>query len=162
MKTLLLLRHAKSSWADSGLADHDRPLNKRGLRDAPRMARLIVDTGWVPDVILSSTAARARATALIVAEACEWSPEVRLQRHLYLAEPDGYLEQLQRVPPQAKRVLLVGHNPGIEALGEKLSGVAVHMPTAALLVLESSAPFAAFGEHGANIVGNYRPKELDG
>jgi phosphohistidine phosphatase len=162
VKTLLLLRHAKSSWADSGLSDHDRPLNKRGKRDAPRMARLIVDAGWVPDLILSSSATRARDTALIVAEACDWSPEVRLQRGLYLSEPGDYLEQLKHVPPQAARVLLVGHNPGMEALGEKLTGVPVHMPTAALLVLETSAPFSELGEHGANIVGNYRPKELDG
>ncbi len=161
VKTLLLLRHAKSSWSDSSLDDHDRPLNKRGKRDAPRMARFIVDSGWVPDIIISSTAARARATALAVAEACDWSPKLSLQRDLYLASPSDYLAALEEVPPQAARVLMVGHNPGIEELADQLSGITVFMPTAALVVLESSAPFAEFSSHGANIVGNHRPKELD-
>ena len=90
MKTLLILRHAKSDWETPDVADHDRPLNGRGKRDAPRMGRLLRDENLVPDLIISSTAKRARKTAKLVAEASGYEGEIRLAETLYLAGPEAY------------------------------------------------------------------------
>jgi phosphohistidine phosphatase len=132
MKSLLLLRHAKSSWKHPELADHDRPLNKRGKRDAPRMGRLVRDEDLVPELILSSSALRARETALAVAAACDHACELRVLRELYLAEPEDHALLLQSLPDAVDSAMLVGHNPGMEELVEALGGEHETMPTAAL------------------------------
>ena len=95
MKTLLVLRHAKSSWKHSELADHDRPLNERGRRDAPRVGMFVTDAGLVPDLILSSTAKRARSTAEEVAACCAYDSEVVLEPRLYLADPTTIVDIVQ-------------------------------------------------------------------
>lgn len=138
MKTLLLLRHAKSSWKHPELADHDRPLNKRGKRTAPHMGALLQDEGLIPDLILCSSAVRAHTTALLVAKACAYAGEIKQTRQLYLAEPEDYVEVVCQVPEKHARVLVVGHNPGLEALIEALTGEAMAMPTAALAQVELS------------------------
>ena len=92
MKTLLFLRHAKSSWKQTDVADHDRPLNKRGKQDAPRMGILLRQQQLTPDVIVSSTAARARCTADAVADACAFDGVVQLEPQLYLAAPAEILD----------------------------------------------------------------------
>jgi phosphohistidine phosphatase len=92
MKTLLVLRHAKSSWKNANLADFDRPLNKRGKRDAPRMGELLRREGIVPDLIISSSAERALTTAEAVALACGYDLEIQTTRQLYHAWPDDYIE----------------------------------------------------------------------
>ena len=138
MKTLLLLRHAKSSWKQSELADHDRPLNKRGKQTAPRMGALLQDEDLIPDLIVCSTAVRAHTTALLVAKACTYIGEINQTRTLYLAEPEDYVEVLRQVAEKHTRVLVVGHNPGLEALIEELTDEAMAMPTAALAYLELS------------------------
>ena len=132
MKSLLVLRHAKSSWKHPELTDHDRPLNKRGKRDAPRMGRLIRDEDLVPELILSSSAVRARNTALAVAEACDHACELRVLRELYLAESDDYALFLEKLPDVRSSAMVVGHNPGLEELTEALSGEHQVLPTAAL------------------------------
>jgi len=106
MKTLLVLRHAKSSWDDSALDDHERPLNQRGRRDAPRMGKLMREYGLIPDVVLSSDAVRARLTADAVAEAASFTGEIRLDSHLYLAGPADILSLLQRVREGGSRQVL--------------------------------------------------------
>ena len=131
MKTLLILRHAKSSWKDEGLPDHDRPLNKRGKRDAPRLGRLILQQGLVPDLIVSSTAKRARSTAKRVANACGYTGEIRLTPQFYHAPAGIYIEVLTQVSDDYSRVMVVGHNPGMEELVARL-GRNCTMPTAAL------------------------------
>ena len=136
MKTLLILRHAKSSWRDAGLADHDRPLNKRGLRDAPRMGRLLRQEDLLPDLIISSSAVRARKTAQMVIEAMGYDGELRLARELYAAEPEAYLDTLQSLPDGFERVMVIGHNPGLEELLELLTGDWQRLPTAALAQVE--------------------------
>jgi len=95
MKTLLLLRHAKSSWKHPELADHDRPLNKRGKRTAPRVSALLQDEDLIPDLILCSPAVRAHTTARLVAKACAYAGEIKRIRKLYLAEPQTYIEVLR-------------------------------------------------------------------
>lgn len=132
MKTLLLLRHAKSSWDDPAREDHDRPLKKRGKRDAPRIGRLLAREGLVPDRILSSTAERARATAEAVAEACGFGGSLELSRVLYLAGPDDIVDVVRALPDDGGIVLVVGHNPGLEMLVEALTRRPETLPTAAL------------------------------
>jgi len=162
MKQLFVLRHAKSSWNHPELDDHDRPLNKRGERDAPRMGRLLLEQTLLPDRIVSSTAARARATAEIVAEACGYGRQVVLTRELYLATPGDCLALLAQIPVEDESVMLVGHNPGTEELVELLTGRAERMPTAALarIALPIDAWRSATRDMGGDLLALWRPKEL--
>jgi len=132
MKSVLILRHAKSSWKHSELADHDRPLNKRGKRHAPLMARLLKKNGLVPDNIISSTAIRARATAEAVAKASSYDGEIVLNKSLYAAGSEAYLGVIHDLSDEYVRVLIVGHNPGLEELVELLTGEIHLMPTCSL------------------------------
>jgi len=138
MKNLLLLRHAKSSWEQPELADHDRPLNKRGKSAAPLMGKLLQDQDLIPDLILCSSAVRTHKTALLVAEACTYSGDIKQTRELYQADPQDYVDILRHVADKHTRVLVVGHNPGLEMLVEALTGEATSMPTAALAHIELS------------------------
>ena len=134
MKTLLVMRHAKSDSANEGTDDHDRPLNARGERDATRMALHVRDSAQCPDVILSSTALRARATAESVATTCGARPVV-LTRRLYLAQPRAYFNELLALPDNLVRAMVVGHNPGISEFLSTLLGDECEMPTAAVAVV---------------------------
>ena len=136
MKTLLVLRHAKSSWNDPALDDHERPLNKRGRRDAPRVGALVREYGLIPDLVISSDAVRARLTAEAVAEAARYAGEILLDPHLYLAGPADILSLLLTVRENAKTVMIVGHNPGLETLVEQLTGERQDLPTAALAQID--------------------------
>jgi phosphohistidine phosphatase len=136
MKTLLLLRHAKSSWKEPDLIDHDRPLNKRGKQTAPRMGTLMRDEKLIPDLILSSSAMRAYDTARLAAKACSYQGKIEHTGKLYLAEPRAYIEVLQQVDDQYLRVLVVGHNPGLERLITGFTGEAIGMPTGALAFMK--------------------------
>ena len=133
MKTLLLLRHAKSSWKDPDLSDHDRSLNKRGQNDAPRMGKLLKDEELIPDLIMSSTAARAKKTAELVAKKCKYKGEIVLNHSLYGAEPADYLKILEGLSDTYKAVLVVGHSPSLGETVEVLTGSPdVIMPTCSL------------------------------
>ncbi len=164
MKTLMLLRHAKSSWKDSEIADHDRPLNKRGKKTAPQMGRLLSAEGLVPDLILSSTAVRARETAEAVAKASSCKGPIELLESLYLATAGKLLsEASSHAPDSVGRLLLVGHNPGMEDLVEMLSGKREAFPTAALAVFEVGIDAWNALELGvkAKLAKVYRPKDID-
>ena len=131
MKTLTLLRHAKSSWDDSGLADHERPLNDRGMRDAPEMARRIHEAAIRPSLIVSSPARRTWETAKALANEISYPLEF-LQRDnkLYLASVDTLIDYIGQQDIGFNNVVLVGHNPGITDLANFLSpGVTRNMPT---------------------------------
>lgn len=162
MKELLVLRHAKSSWSSPDLEDHDRPLNKRGKGDAPRMGELIRGESMVPERIISSTANRARTTAVLVANACGYTEVPLLTPRLYLAGADEYLDLLSELDDEIGSAMVVGHNPGLEELVELLTGNAERMPTAALariaLNLESWAGIV--GPRRGELLGLWRPKEL--
>lgn len=132
MKTLLILRHAKSSWKDTALPDHDRPLNERGKRDAPRVGRLLREEGLAPELILCSTAKRARQTAEAVADESGFAGEVQLVEAFYGGGPEAYRETLQALPGAPGSVMVVGHNPDLEELLESLTGERPGLPTAAL------------------------------
>ncbi len=136
MTRLVLVRHAKSDWGDPGLDDHDRPLNDRGRRDAPAMARRLAATGFTADAILSSTALRAATTADFFSG--ELDVPVEQQERLYGASASTLLRAAaERDVPS---VVVVAHDPGISALAAELSGGAIsHMPTCAVALFEWEA-----------------------
>lgn len=122
MKTLLVLRHAKSDWSDDALDDHDRPLAPRGEQAAPAMGRHILRRGLVPALVLCSTARRARDTLALAAAEWPEMPPVRHDRELYLAGVDGILRRVAAVEDAADPLMVVGHNPDLQRLVLKLAG----------------------------------------
>ncbi len=136
MKTLLILRHAKSSWNYPELSDYDRPLNSRGKRDAPRMGKYLRQQSLIPDRILTSSAKRARKTANKVAKSCDYTGKVKKIEAFYDAVPGVYFEVLQGLPDKYQCVMVVGHNPTMERLVNHLTGQIERMPTAALAHIE--------------------------
>ena len=164
MKTLLIVRHAKSSWKRDDIPDHDRPLKGRGKRDALELGRQILDRDLVPQQIISSTAKRARSTARLIAEACHYEAEIILEHDLYEAGPTGYLRALQGVDDRDQRVMVIGHNPGLEVLLEVLTGEARWLTTAAMVCVE--LPIASWSEIQeyveGRIVSFWSPKQDQG
>lgn len=136
MKTLLLLRHAKSSWKDAGAGDFERPLNQRGLKSAPLVGKLIRKQKLKPDLVLSSPAERARQTAQLVLESAELNMELRYDERIYEAGAARLLEIVSQIEDSADSAVLVGHNPGLEELLEVLTGEARRLSTAALACIE--------------------------
>ncbi|NMB55014.1 MAG: histidine phosphatase family protein [Leptolinea sp.] len=132
MKTLLLMRHAKSSWKHPELPDQDRPLNKRGEKDAPHMGKYIREKELVPQLILASPAKRVTQTVDEMLKKMNFKGKVEYVNSLYLAEPAAYLSTLQSVDDKYERVMVVGHNPGLEGLLQILSGQVESLPTAAI------------------------------
>jgi len=162
MKDLFIVRHAKSSWDAPELSDHDRPLNPRGKRDAPRIAQWLWEYGIIPDRIVSSTAKRARKTAEVISNRCDIVERLELNRDLYFGDLESWSELLQDSDAAAACVMLVGHNPGLEELLEQLTGQYERLPTAAMAHVELPAEtWREFRiEAGGRLVTVQRPKEL--
>ena len=162
MKTLLLLRHAKSSWEDGNLADFDRSLNARGRSDAPRMGRLLVQDELTPDLIVTSAARRAATTAELIALAAEYAGDIQYTNELYLADPETFLDVARDTADGVARLMLVGHNPGIEELVSNLAGREERMPTAALACFRLAIEHwrELNDETAAELLHLWRPKEL--
>jgi phosphohistidine phosphatase len=162
MKTLLVLRHAKSSWNDPELDDHERPLNERGRRDGPRMGKLVREHGLVPDIVISSDALRARLTAEAVAEAARYAGKILFDPRLYMASAADILSLLRTVRQNVETVMIIGHNPGLEKLVEELTGERQELPTAALahIVLEIDQWRDLTLSTRGTLLGHWRPKEL--
>ena len=135
MKTLTLVRHAKSSWKDGDLSDRERPLNERGERDAPLMGKRIVAAGIRPSLIIASPAVRAWTTAKIIAEEIGYPREfLQREKTLYLASLDHILDILVAQDADFNNVMLVGHNPGMTTFANYLSpGVTDNLPTAGVV-----------------------------
>lgn len=136
MKTLLLLRHAKSDWDDQELRDFDRPLAARGRRDAPRVGRALKGRGLTPDLIVSSPAARAKETIEAVIGSADLALSPAFDEGIYGASSAELMRIIRRLPDESSCALLVGHNPGFEDTVSRLTGAREHMPTAALACLE--------------------------
>jgi phosphohistidine phosphatase len=137
MKTLLLMRHAKSSFKDGDIPDFERPLSKRGEKDAPRMGKLLKDKNLTPDLILSSSAQRASQTAEDVASKCKYEREIVFVNDFYLGEPEAYLNALRDLSDEnTDIVLIIGHNPGLETLLQVLTDKVASLPTSAIAHLE--------------------------
>jgi len=145
MQTLLLLRHAKSSWDDQGLEDYERPLSPRGVRAAQAIGAYMAREHLSPDLVLCSSAVRTRATiGLVLSGLPPPLPDVAYDDDLYLASPADMLSLIHGVDPARAQLMLVGHNPGLHALALALAGtgepdalrrLTEHMPTAALTVI---------------------------
>ncbi|MDF1699142.1 MAG: histidine phosphatase family protein [Saprospiraceae bacterium] len=141
MKRIYIVRHAKSSWSNMSLADIDRPLNKRGKRDAPVMGQKCKELNYVPDQIISSNANRAFSTAQVFRDALGLTnDQVRIEESLYHAPEDTYLEVCFALEETCKSVMLFGHNPGITYLANSVSREYIdNVPTCGVLVIDSSA-----------------------
>ena len=164
MKELLILRHAKSSWDSPTLDDHDRPLNKRGLRDAPRMGELIREKGCVPDHVICSTAERTRQTVHYVCEGCKFGGDVEFLETLYGTSTEAYIRIIRGVRDDVGRLMVVGHNPTLEDLVSELSGEDHRFPTAALAYFRVSIKHwkDLSRESEAELMDLWRPKDLWG
>ena len=162
MKTILLMRHAKSSWKETHLADHDRPLNSRGRSAAPMIGDHLSRIDLVPDVIVCSTAARARQTVEYLLETLPYEGEVRYTRELYHAGTESFLEEVAKLDERFARAMLVGHNPGMENAVEDLTGEWVRMPTAAVARIDFAVE--KWGEiaedSSGRLVGVWTPRDL--
>ena len=168
MRQLLLLRHAKSSWADPGLHDFERPLNARGNDAAPRMAQYIRASGYDPDQILCSSARRTRETLAHLLPVLPAAKDIRILPALYEADGPGYAEIIRK-QATGSRVMLIGHNPSIEDLGLQLSSnadsadrkrMAQKFPTCALAVFEMSASWDTLEARNAQLTGFVTPAML--
>src|SRR5436190_5546197 len=122
MKTLYLMRHAKSSWDDASLSDFEGPLNDRGLKAAPFMGKLMREKGLEPNVILSSPANRAKQTAMLVKDASGFPHEIRFDDRIYEASPQSLLQVASEIDDANMSAMLVGHNPGMEGFIRYLTG----------------------------------------
>ena len=161
MKTLLLLRHAKSSWKDASLRDFDRPLNPRGLKAAPQVGRVMRKRKLQPDLVLSSPAERARQTARLVLEAAKFNAELRHDERIYEASAARLFEIVSQIEDSANVALLVGHNPGLEELLEVLTGEAREMPTASLACIELSIDkWSKLREKSGHLSSFLKPQKL--
>jgi phosphohistidine phosphatase len=172
MLTLSLLRHAKSSWKNPTLPDRERPLSTRGMSDAPVMGRAMTERGIDPELVLCSSARRTVDTLDLLLPELKVKPEVTYKDALYHASPEDMLDMLRAIPPGASRVLVVGHNPEIEALaGDLIGSGPKHMrdrlkekyPTGALAVLNFAAGlWSSVDVNSGSLSLFLTPKELRG
>ncbi len=180
-RRLVLLRHAKSAWPD--MPDHERPLARRGRRDAPVMGRWLLAADLVPDLVLCSPARRARETWQLAQSGLGAAPPVRLDDRVYQASAAQLLSLIRREPPAAKTLLVVGHDPAVPGLALTLAGAApddqagagtgavpagmldrmrVKFPTAAVAVFDCSGSWDLLGPGSARLAGFITPRDLPG
>ena len=168
MKQLLILRHAKSSWDDSELADFDRPLAPRGLKTAPLMGRELARRGWLPDLALVSPALRTRDTWRLVAQELPKNVPAQFAEELYEAEAGAILARVRQA--RAKSLLVIGHNPGLQQFALRLAGagsdeavfkkIEAKFPTAALARFTLDEDWADLAFGSAKLTHCLRPKDL--
>ena len=162
-KSLLLLRHAKSSWDDPLLDDRDRPLNARGRKAAVRVGRLFRDESFAIDLVLCSTSTRTRETAKQIFAERSGSTTISYRDDLYHASADQLTDILRNVVEPTSSVLVIGHNPGFEDFLAQATGKSVHFPTAALAVIEFNIDrwsLLTDQTHG-ELKQLWRPRDLD-
>lgn len=153
---LILLRHAKSDWS-VGRADIDRPLAPRGRRQAPEAGAWLAEHVDAIDLAVVSSAARARATWQLASDALGRRTRTTVSDNVYAASVDELLEVVSDLPEEARTVVLVGHNPGLEDLAALLTGEDVALPTSAIAVIDVDGPWSAVGEARARLVTSGRP-----
>jgi phosphohistidine phosphatase len=162
MKTLLLMRHAKSDQVDHRYTERQRPLTQRGERRAAEMGAGILERELSPEIILTSTALRAYRTAELAAHASSYRGEIYSFDNLYMAEADEIIDLLRGLSDEFERVMVVGHNPGLESLIPLLTGRVEGLPTAGIAYL--SLPIEHWGDlkakTKAELIELWRPKEL--
>lgn len=136
MKTLLIMRHAKSDNSFGQGSDFERPLNERGYRTAPFMGKYLKEKGLTPDYIISSPANRAITTAELVAENCAYTEQIKTNRGFYSGNLEQVISEIREVPADIDTVMIFGHNPTWENLVSRLSGEFISMATATIVVLK--------------------------
>ena len=171
MKTLILMRHAKSAWDDPQQKDIDRPLNGRGRKAAPQMGAWLAGAGYKPEVVLCSTAQRTRETLDLMKGSLPARVQTEFLQSLYMAAPREMLTEIGKVPAKAVTVMLLGHNPGIGSLAGLLAGSGesralgnLHskFPTAAIAVLTFDVPqWSALAPGSGKLIAFQRPRDLD-
>jgi phosphohistidine phosphatase len=138
MKTIYLVRHAKSSWKDQGLPDYDRPLNKRGKRDAPFMGEVLNDQKIRPDYIISSSAKRAKKTALEIAAKIGYPHnKILFNKEVYAASSSTLIELVKKTDEKFDSIMIFGHNPGLTLLNNHISNHYIdNIPTCGVVAIE--------------------------
>jgi phosphohistidine phosphatase len=169
-RTLLLLRHAKSSWDDASLDDFERPLSRRGRDAAPLVGRHIARRGWVPDMAIVSPAARTRQTWDLVAAEFPRRPQLVVDRSIYEAEPGAILAAIRGISDDVATLMVVGHNPGLEQLAWRIAGdgssaealktIRNKYPTGATAVFQLAGTWAHLDETACRLVDFISPRDL--
>jgi phosphohistidine phosphatase len=162
MKTILLMRHAKSSWDDKVEDDRDRPISKRGKKNAQNIAEFLKDKELIPDLILASSAVRTRQTAEVVIEEMKYRNDICYLNKLYMGEVEIYTRQIQNLADDIHMVLVIGHNPSLDSLLQMITGKVESLPTAAVAYL--TVPIDSWRDFSlevqAELVDLWRPKDL--
>ena len=170
MRRLMLARHAKSSWGDMTLSDHDRPLNARGQRSAPMVAAELAALECIPDVVYSSTSARTRETWALMEPHFGGHVRVDFTRDLYLASPRMVLSTVASAPRDAETVMVLGHNPSTHALAAYLSRTGAEeeidrlrsgFPTGAVAVVDIAGDCWSEAEEGGELILLILPRRLE-
>lgn len=163
MRTLILMRHGKSSFKDPSLKDRRRPLTKRGQRNSIQIGQFLKERNLHPDLILTSEALRATQTADLITRELDYPGEVRQVKKLYMAEGDQILKVLRKLPDELECVMVIGHNPGLESLIPMLTQQIAGLPTAG--VADIRLPIDHWKElkpkTKGELVDLWRPKELE-
>ena len=163
-RRLILLRHAKSDWPD--VPDRDRPLAKRGRRDAPVIGRWLHDHGYLPDTVICSAARRTRQTWELVAPELGGSPSVTFEPRAYAASATTLLYLVRELPAAARTAMLIGHNPGAAELATSLAlppdgdDAPIRFPTAAVAILDVSGEWADLAPGQARLLDHTTPADL--
>ena len=165
-RELVVLRHAKSAWNTPAPTDFERPLSKRGLRDAPRMGAWLCARGWLPDAVVASPALRARQTTELVLESMELDPALTSwDRRIYAAGVPDLMAVLAEIPSATPRTLLIGHNPGLEDLVhhlcEALLSPGKFFPTCALALVSLPSDWSGLEPESGTLLELVRPRELE-
>jgi phosphohistidine phosphatase len=162
MKTILLMRHAKSSWDGKEADDRDRPISKRGKKNAENIGELLKDEKLKPQLILASTALRARQTADVVMAELKYHGDICYLNKLYLGEVEPYVHQIQRLEDDVQTVMIIGHNPGLDSLMQMVTGKIESLPTSA--VAHITVPIDSWKDFRLEMQGElvhlWRPKDL--
>lgn len=170
MRRLMLARHAKSSWGDLTLGDHDRPLNSRGRRSAPIVASELAALDCTPDVVYSSTSARTRETWALMEPHFGSDARVEFVRDLYLASPRIVLATIAAAPPEAEILMVLGHNPSTHALAaylsrsgpaEEIVQLRTKFPTGAVAVVDLASEDWTEVEEGGELIHFILPRQLE-
>jgi phosphohistidine phosphatase len=160
MKTLFVLRHAKSSWDNPDSADFDRQLNEQGLKTAPIMGETMYKNQFQPAAIISSPAKRAKQTAVLIKEMAQLTSGIEYDERIYEASPHRLLEVISGIDEKNESAMLVGHNPGLEGLIKILTGEVRSLATAALAVIDLSAEnWSEIAAESGKVRGVYSPKD---
>ena len=163
MKTLILIRHAKSSWKFPELKDMERPLNKRGLNDAPLMGKILKGLNLMPDLIMTSPAVRASSTAKVIAQEVGFNEnQIVTEENLYLESKSRLLKEINKLDDRFSTAFIVGHNPGLTELANSLTGESIdNIPTCGIFAVSIDAKkWSKFKEAKKNFLFFDYPKAL--